>query len=238
MLEIIRNIAACLWLVICASLGSIYAFLNFRSINTLHPVAQIFGRICVPIFGVKLVKRGYEKLLRPGPYVIIANHQHNLDVAVYSGMVPPRTITVGKKEIVWIPFFGLIFFATGNLFIDRKNLDRAKETLQVAEKVMVENDAHIWLFPEGTRRYGVGLGEFKKGPFHLAVETGVPIQPMVCSSLKGAVELNRLSAGNIIVEVLEPIETKGRSVEEVRDLSRAAMKDAIDRLDREIAQLS
>ncbi|MEQ1876892.1 MAG: 1-acylglycerol-3-phosphate O-acyltransferase [Bdellovibrionia bacterium] len=235
MLVAVRLVLSFLWLLICAVCGTLYSLVNFRSVNNLHPVAQIFGRYCLPIMGVKLERRGYEKLLRPGPYVIIANHQHNLDVPLYARMVPPRTITIGKREVIWVPAFGLIFYSTGNLFINRKDLEQAKKTYDKARDIMVSQDAHIWLFPEGTRRYGLGLGEFKKGPFHLAVDTGIPLQPIVTTSLKGTVDLSRWKAGNVIIEVLQPIETKGRTVDEVRLESHAAMKAAIARLDAELA---
>ena len=67
-------------------------------------------------------------------------------------------------------------------------------------------------FPEGTRNKISNeiLLPFKKGAFHIAFSKGIPIVPVVCSSLKGIAVWERfeLSGGKVIVKVLDPIETK------------------------------
>jgi 1-acyl-sn-glycerol-3-phosphate acyltransferase len=238
MLGFIRAVLVFIWLSVCAVAGSIYSLIRFRNINNLHPVAQTFSKLAIPLLGIRLIRRGYDKLLHSGNYVLIANHQHNFDVAVCARTYPPNTITVGKKEVLWIPFFGLIFYASGNLLIDRKNIDQAKETFHEASEKMKKTGARVWLFAEGTRRYGLGLGPFKKGPFHLAIETQTPIQPIVISSYKGALNANRWRTGTVITEVLEPIPTAGKSkddIEELIEIAHSRMKAAIARIDAEIA---
>lgn len=37
------------------------------------------------------------------------------------------------------------------------------------------------MFPEGTRHGGLELLNFKKGPFHVAISSQCPIQPVVVS---------------------------------------------------------
>ncbi|HEX4925649.1 MAG TPA: 1-acylglycerol-3-phosphate O-acyltransferase [Bdellovibrionales bacterium] len=234
MLALIRAALAAGWLAICATFGTIYALVRFRHVNTLHPVAQVFSWGCRKFLGLRVEYRGYERLLKDGPYILLANHQHNLDVVLLAGVYPPNTITIGKREVMYIPFFNLIFYATGNLLIDRKNLERAKITLANAAASIRKTGARIWLFPEGTRRYGLGLGPFKKGPFHLAVEAQVPLQPVVASSYAGAVDLNRWNAGRVIIEVLPPIPVAGRDIDDLIQEAFEKMKAAIDRLDREV----
>jgi 1-acyl-sn-glycerol-3-phosphate acyltransferase len=236
MLALARGLLAFLWLGVCAAIGSVFALIRFRNVNTLHPVAHIFARGCDLMLGVRVVKRGYEKLLRQDSYIIIANHQHSLDVPIFARMVPPRTITIGKKQVMYIPFFNIIFYATGNLLIDRKNLEQAKRVYQHASRMMREKGARFWLFPEGTRRYGIGVGPFKKGPFHLAIETGASLQPIVSSSYAGNVNLNHWKAGTVIIEVLPPIEVKGRDVDAIIEEAHSVMKTAHERLNAEVKQ--
>ena len=42
----------------------------------------------------------------------------------------------------------------------------------------------LWMFPEGTRtlQEEPGMKPFKKGGFHLAVQSGIPIIPVVCEN--------------------------------------------------------
>ena len=60
--------------------------------------------------------------------------------------------------------------------------------------------------------------KFKTGAFHTAIQAGVPIVPTVVSDTHSQVNWNRWDNGEVIVEMLEPIDTTGYSKENVREL--------------------
>ena len=64
----------------------------------------------------------------------------------------------------------------------------------------------IWMFPEGTRSRGRGLLPFKTGAFHTAMQAGVPIVPVVASSYANQIDLNRWDNGEVLIEMLPPLE--------------------------------
>ncbi|WP_204271450.1 1-acyl-sn-glycerol-3-phosphate acyltransferase, partial [Citrobacter freundii] len=64
-----------------------------------------------------------------GPSIYIGNHQNNFDMVTMSNAVQPNTVTVGKKSLVFIPFFGQLYWITGNILIDRGNRSKAHSTI-------------------------------------------------------------------------------------------------------------
>ena len=112
-----------------------------------------------------------------GPAVYVCNHQSNYDIFTVTGAVQPGVVAVGKKSLLWLPFFGLIFWLSGNVLIDRSNRSRAIGTIgQVVDRIK-HRGTSIWMFPEGTRSQGRGLLPFKAGPSTLPSRPRCPWCP-------------------------------------------------------------
>ena len=138
-----------------------------------------------------------------------------------------------------MPFFGLLYWLTGNLLIDRNNRAKAHSTIAEVADAFKKRRISIWMFPEGTRSRGRGLLPFKTSAFHAAIAAGVPIIPVCVSNTSNKIKLNRWNNGLVIVEMLEPIDTSAWGKDQVRDLAkhcREVMKAKIDELDQEVAQ--
>ena len=67
----------------------------------------------------------------------------------------------------------------GTVLIDRENTASAKEAMKPLVDVMLKEGRSVCIAPEGTRSTSTNLGRFKKGAFHLAMQAGVPIVPIV-----------------------------------------------------------
>ncbi|RMF16252.1 MAG: 1-acylglycerol-3-phosphate O-acyltransferase [Gammaproteobacteria bacterium] len=168
------------------------------------------------------------------PSVIIANHQHNYDVFVVGGIVPKRTVSVGKKILKWVPLFGQMYWLAGNVLIDRKRKRAAVATMNATEEAIRRDRKTIWVFPEGTRNKGNNLLPFKKGAFHLAVATGAPIIPVCVTGYLEALKARGADARKALIEVLAPIPTVGMTAEDVprlMELCRQRMHETIERLE-------
>jgi 1-acyl-sn-glycerol-3-phosphate acyltransferase len=93
------------------------------------------------------------------------------------------------------------------------------------------------MFPEGTRSKGRGLIPFKTGAFHTAIAAKVPLVPIVCSSYAGQIDLNRWDNGEIIVEMLPPVDSQQWTRATVKDCSntiRALMESKLAELDAKV----
>jgi len=156
-----------------------------------------------------------------------------------SNIVQPPTVTVGKKSLLWIPFFGQLYWLTGNLLIDRNNRTKAHGTIAEVVNHFKKRRISIWMFPEGTRSRGRGLLPFKTGAFHAAIAAGVPIIPVCVSTTSNKINLNRLHNGLVIVEMLTPIDVSQYGKDQVRELAahcRSIMEQKIADLDKEVAE--
>ena len=190
------------------------------------------------LLGIKLIRRPYTGERQPAIY--IANHQNNYDMVTISSMMPKKTVTIGKRSLIWIPFFGLVYWATGNIFINREKRSSAISTMTKVGEIIQQRQISIWMFPEGTRSRGRGLLPFKTGAFHTAISAGVPIIPIVCSTLHNKVDLNRWDNGTVICEELEPIDTSTYNRDNLKELiehCHQVMQKRIEELDAEIEQL-
>ncbi|OCG08911.1 acyl-phosphate glycerol 3-phosphate acyltransferase [Gilliamella sp. wkB178] len=228
-----------LGIIICC-LGIIFCLFNPRNPKNVARFAHLFSFFFAPILGVKVDTRKYPNIENLGSCVFIANHQNNYDMVVAAEIVQPKTVTVGKKSLAWIPFFGQLYYLTGNILLDRNNKAKAHDTINQVVNEIKRRGISIWMFPEGTRSRGRGLLPFKTGAFKAAIAAGVPIVP-ICVSDTNNIKLNRLHNGHMIVEMLTPIETKSLHKEDARALMEQCyqqMAAKIQQINAEVQQLN
>jgi len=218
--------------VICMLALVVYLARPFNPDNNrlLGLVVARTGRF---LLGLKRPLEGGDNIPRDRPTVVIANHQQNDDLFIMADLLPPRTVTVGKVSLVWTPFFGQVFWLGGNIILNRGDQQKAVAAMRATTDAIRREHKSIWVFPEGTRSRGRGLGKFKKGAFHTAIAAGAPITMVCAAPYKGESRglLGRRKA--VPVRVLPPIETAGMSSSDVPELMarcREQMAEAIDSL--------
>ncbi len=237
MLLIIRFIIVVFYSILVCVFGSIYCLFSPRNPRHVATFGHLFARLST-VFGLTVEIRKPSGAENFGNAIYIANHQNNYDMVTASYIVQPSTVTVGKKSLLWIPFFGQLYWLTGNLLIDRNNRAKAHGTIAQVVQQIRERNISIWMFPEGTRSRGRGLLPFKAGAFHAALAAGVPVIPICVSNTSNKIKLNRWRNGLVIVEMLPPIDTSSFGKDQVRELSahcRQLMEEKIRALDEEVA---
>jgi len=185
---------------------------------------------------LKVEVRIPESVKNDSPVVYVCNHQNSYDIFTIANAVLPNTVSVGKKSLKWIPFFGQMYWLTGNILIDRKNTNKAMNTIALTAKKIREKNISVWLFPEGTRSKGRGILPFKTGAFRTALQAGVPIVPVCASNMHKKVDLNRWNNGKIIIEFMEPILIEDMNKDNIRTLTNEArelMKAKFEQLNTE-----
>jgi len=195
------------------------------------------------IFGIKWELREEEKLKKiKEPCIFVCNHQSSLDMVGMMEMWPDRCVPMMKKELKYAGPFGIAGILTGSIFIDRFSKEKAIETCNKALEYMKENNVKMWVFPEGTRGREDTMLPFKKGAFHLAVQGQIPIVPVVFSKYSyfyNKHERKFRGGGYVIMEVLDPIPTKGLTGDNVNELvekARTAMMKVYEKISVEAAE--
>ncbi|KAI5801605.1 hypothetical protein DFH27DRAFT_481915 [Peziza echinospora] len=212
-------------LMTCAAYGvlaSVVLRLAGRKSLAQWATARAFKTVVCPAVGVEFKVIGEEKL-NTRPAVFMSNHQAELDLIILGKVFPKHCSVTAKRSLKYIPFLGWFMSLSGAIFIDRGNRTSAIAAFDAAIEEMNEQKQSVFIFPEGTRSYLAkpGLLPFKKGAFHLAVQAGVPIVPIVVGNYAHILHLKSLSfeSGTIEIRVLDPIPTKGLTSADVDELT-------------------
>ena len=227
-------------LLVLFFIGSTVAGLLVCLFRPFHPnnvalFSKWYGKVSW-ILGIDVEIRYDPAIAQGEPYVFIANHQNNLDLFTISGSVLPRTVTIGKKSLKFIPFFGQLYWLSGNFLIDRDNKAKALNTMLFAAERIANQKISVWMFPEGTRSYGRGLLPFKMGAFHIALEANVPLVPVCMSSTHNQFKLNRWRNGKVIIQMNAPVVlNKDDNLRQFARNIRQQMAEQISALDAELA---
>ncbi len=118
--------------------------------------------------------------LPDGPLIFASNHESALDIWVLVEYLPRNVRFIAKRELFRIPVFGWYLRLGGHIPVDRGNHGQAVQSLRDAAAA-VRAGTSLIVFPEGTRSRDGRVQPFKKGPFALAMEAGVPVVPVAVS---------------------------------------------------------
>src|SRR6476646_3173613 len=176
----IRTLAAVLFLFTLVPLAALIAFpWTFISgkPDFLYAVGMGFAHYAVRIAGVKIRMVGMDQFDAAGTYIFMSNHVSNLDPPVLVPMIPRRSSVLAKRELWKIPILSKALDLAEIVPVERNNRESAIESIRRASEVM-KHGINMTIYPEGTRSRDGRLLPFKKGPFHLAAETGFPIVPV------------------------------------------------------------
>jgi putative phosphoserine phosphatase/1-acylglycerol-3-phosphate O-acyltransferase len=193
---------------------------------------SVFADLASALIGLNLRIKGEHHLWSHRPAVFLFNHQSNVDMVIVARLLRRDISGIGKKEIGDIPLIGRILEFSGVVLIDRKDHDQAVEALGALVDTMRVEGKSVCVSPEGTRSITPKLAPFKKGAFHLAIQAGVPIVPIV---IRNSVDV--MPKGSAIyhpatvdVEVLPPVDTSAwtaetidEHVKQVRDMYLRAL---------------
>lgn len=189
--------------------GIARGMLSLSRRDGVNSMTSTFGDWGTMMAGISLAIKG-EEYLETRPAVFILNHQSAADMLIAAKLIRHDAVGIAKKELKNIPIFGQLMKAGGVIFLDRKDREKAIEAMQPAVEAL-QNGTSVIIFPEGTRSKDYSLGKFKKGAFHMAMQAGVPIVPIVLKNAHDAMPKDSAVFRPTLVKVvvLPPIITEG-----------------------------
>jgi len=185
----------------------------------LYVARTVFSPVLLWIAGVKLNVKGRENVPLGVPVIFVANHCSHLDIGTLCRSLPVNLHFIGKKELAWVPIVGWYMFISGHIFIDRSNKNKAIKSLDKAAQ-KIKDGKSVIMYPEGTRSKTGELNVFKKGAFHLAIQSGVAIIPV---SIKGTNNVwpsgsSTITPGKVFVKIGKPIDTSIYNAKTIKPL--------------------
>ncbi len=199
-----------LYTLVAASIIIVYG--AFRPASPIHDaIVKHWARLFLKIPPVHLEVEGIERIDPSRRYVIASNHLSQFDIPLLFSVLPLHGRFLSKKEIFRIPLVGQAMRTIGIIEIDRASGTSSRQAINAGVKVAAERGYSLIVFPEGTRSKDGHLLAFKKGAFRIAIDTGLPLVPIV---IEGTDRINSPGSkifrpGTARVVIGEPIETSG-----------------------------
>lgn len=177
---------------------SIYAFLTFVAVMLLiFPfalVAPLFGRIrggnmvfrlcmfwadawfpLIFIWHRRIYEQPHDK---KRSYIFVSNHISYLDAAIIPKAIRQPVRPLGKVEMSRVPVFGFIY-RNAIVTVDRSNANNRAQSVRILKSI-INKGISVIVFPEGTFNMETRpLKDFYDGAFRIAIETGVPVKPVL-----------------------------------------------------------
>ena len=172
-----------------------------------HAASRFFGRQLVSIANINLLIQGKENIDFSTPHVYISNHASMFDIPCVLAGIPDAVGFVYKKELHWIPFFGLgLKYGKIHTPINRTKGMSAMESLDIAAQ-RIKHGGSVLLFAEGTRTKDGKLQSFKRGPFYLALRSGVSVVPLTINGTFKILPKKsfHIQSGNVTLILGKPI---------------------------------
>jgi putative phosphoserine phosphatase/1-acylglycerol-3-phosphate O-acyltransferase len=203
--------------------------------DALNFSMSVFADVASALIGLNLSIKGEHHLWSHRPAVFLFNHQSNVDMVIIARLLRRDISGVGKKEIGDIPLIGRVLEFSGVVLIDRKDTQRAIETMGSLVDTMRIEGKSVCMSPEGTRSITPRLAPFKKGAFHLAIQAGVPIVPIVIQNSSDIMPKGEMiyRPATVEVEVLPPVDTSGWSVETIDEHVASVRNMYLEALDQD-----
>ena len=205
--------------------------LLFAAVTGANAILYILGhggiRLGLWLSGITTEVSGLERVPADRAVIFVANHQSNIDPPVLFTRLHPRLHVVIKSELLKVPLLGRVFTLGGFAPVMRGNREQSMASIAEAARSVVAGNNFL-VFPEGTRSRTQDLLPFKKGGFIMAVDAQAPIVPVAIEGGRTAMRKGSLLVwpAHVVVKVGEPIETRGRTMDE-RDELVALTRDRI-----------
>jgi HAD superfamily hydrolase (TIGR01490 family) len=214
--SVTRTVGAFGALAIAVGTGVAVGVLNRNRRDAVNMTMSTGSDLALSLAGVRVNVAGAQHLWSHRPAVFIMNHQSLLDGFVVMKLLRGDVTGVAKREVAGQPVLGQFARLANMAFIDRGDSAQARKALEPVVQRLREGYS-IAIAPEGTRSPTPRVGRFKKGAFHMAIQGGVPIVPIV---IRNTGELlwrgsTFIRPGTIDVVVHPPISVADWSIDEL-----------------------
>lgn len=174
-------------------------------------IVQHWSGLFLRIPPVQVRIEGIDRVDPDRRYVVASNHLSMFDIPLLFHHLPLHGRFLSKKEVFRIPLVGTAMRSIGIIEIDRQAGGSSRHAINEGVRIAAERGYSLLVFPEGTRSRSGELLPFKKGAFRIAIDTGLPLLPVV---IEGTDRVQRpekkvFHRGEVTLHVLEPIDTAG-----------------------------
>ncbi len=220
------------WLVFIACVGAaILGALLLPGEGRRRRWVSAVGRAIFRLAGIKATVRGTE-LIPDRQCIVVANHASYIDGVILNAFLPPRFSFVIKGEMGKIPVAGFLLRRIGAEFVERYDTSGSVRDARRLLKV-ADSGESLAFFPEGTFQAVPGLDRFRAGAFAAAINSELPIVPVVISGSRAILPTAKIlpKLGRIRVDMLPAIEPDEPAFDNSKNLAELARQRILTVLD-------
>ncbi len=180
----------------------------------VYYITSRWARFTLFTAGIRLSVSGRDNLPEAqSGFVVISNHQGNFDIPVFVSCMPFAAGFISKKELMNLPFISAWMNALHCLAIDRDNPRESRE--RIIERIKCTDMNPIFLFPEGTRSRGPGMGPFRTGSLKIFFLNRIDVVPVTINgSYKCFEKYGNIKGGRVSVFFHPVMNTSGYGLSE------------------------
>lgn len=143
-------------------------------------LAKVYIQFALTVLPVRMHTEGLEKMPKEGRVLLVSNHLHEIDPAIFLHYFPKKQFTfVAKKETRDMFFVNKFLPMLLCPLINRENDREALKAILRCIKLLKDDIVSVGIFPEGRICQERKLQHLKPGVFKIAQKAGVPI--VVCT---------------------------------------------------------
>lgn len=210
-----------------------------RRLKFLHLYSSFWATFYLWVWpGLKLKIEGRDKIRPDATYMVISNHQSQIDILAYFSVFFHYK-WVSKASVFNIPLIGWNMVLNRYIKLKRGDTESIKAMMEDCEK-RIDEGSSVFMFPEGTRSFDGIVKPFKHGAFTIALKKKIPILPLAVSGTIDIMPKNSIAySGNhkISIKVLDeiPYESfKDMTPEEVGDMARKLISENVVLTNKEL----
>ena len=228
MISYLRIILMVLWTFSLMLVAPLFIPFVMNRQFPLMVARTIFAPVLMKIAGINISVSGKENVPNDRPVIFVSNHFSHLDIGCLCYSLPKNLHFIGKKELIWTPVVGWYMWVAGHIFVDRSNRNKAVKSIAKAAK-KINDGKSVVLFAEGTRSKTGKVESFKKGAFHLALQSDIDIVPV---SIKGTYEVwksgtSTITPGKVNVSIGKPIHSSKFNKNNINDFVKVVRDNII-----------
>jgi len=199
----------------------------------LYPTLPFLTRVQLFLLGAWI--RIKNKIPNDQTYIVMMNHASFADVFFSVQPLKGKYTAILASFNFKIPIWGTMLRFFKAIPVYRKDKIKAIQAIKHAETIIKDLKYHVVIFPEGTRTTDGKLQKFKKGGFHMALNTQVPIIPI---AVKGGFHYKPktrwyIKPSIIDIEVGNPIDVSKYTVNDIDSLIDDTRKEFLKLLNEQ-----
>jgi 1-acyl-sn-glycerol-3-phosphate acyltransferase len=212
-----------------------FALNDIKGGNLLYKICRFWADAFFFAIGITHENIYEEKHDTNVQYIFVSNHISYLDIPMMMKAIRHQPVRIlGKAEMAKVPIFGSIY-KKGAVLVDREN---ARGRLRSVKSLIyfLHNKISVFICPEGTfNMTNKPLKNFYDGAFRIAIQTQVPIKPVLFLDTYdrlGYTSIFSLNPGKCRSVYLSATSTEGLTINDVAMLKEKVFRQMEDGLKR------